>query len=636
MNRTRIPKTLYLGVLSLSGLGFLSVDVEAAVPPGAQTPAAVSSAQSYVTSTSGKPGARVLGGTLQGGGGPVAFSLITIYAAGISGYGQGSVVGLGFTDANGKIFAAYIGKAAQQLYLVATGGFVGSSRTYDTALAMSAPLGSVAAAPASVTVNEATTVAAAYALSAFLDNSGQGFGTSPGNVTGLTNAVAVFANLASTATGTAATSLVSGASGTPPAATVNTLANILASCIATGSNSSSQCTSLFNAATPAGGAAPATTLAAALNIARNPGNSAGTLFALAGSGPFQPALTAAPNDWTMAISYSGGNIDSSSVPSGIAIDAAGNAWVASQISNGSVNGGQGFVLSLSPQGVQGSPFTDSIVNPGPVAIDATGTVWVGDGTNTVSAFSSGASVAGSPFSGGGLEAPAGLSIDRSGNVWVVSTQQSGLTELPAATAHTPVNVPVVDGGTIGAVNLSTVAVDNAGDIYTTDASNNLLVALSADDPTQQLPGSPFSGGGINEPFGMAIDLAGNLWLANAGGAGVTEFVASGGSLLPVQYTSNDLGLPGAVATDGAGTAWFANRDSASKFGVVPISSTGVALAGSAGTFTGGGTIVRVPASVAIDASGNLWLGGSFTGNVVELVGAAKPVKTPIVGQPQLP
>src|SRR5581483_10846155 len=78
-----------------------------------------------------------------------------------------------------------------------------------------------------------------------------------------------------------------------PISKINTLANILSACVE--QSSASACSTLFTAATPAGGSAPANTLDAALDIARNPANNTAALFALAsGSAPFQPILSAAP------------------------------------------------------------------------------------------------------------------------------------------------------------------------------------------------------------------------------------------------------------------------------------------------------------------------------------------------------
>jgi len=43
-----------------------------------------------------------------------------------------------------------------------------------------------------------------------------------------------------------------------------------------------------------------------------------------------------------------------------------------------------------------------------------------------------------------------------------------------------------------------------------------------------------------------------------------------------------------------------------------------------------------PYAVAIDASGNAWVSNAGNDTVTEFIGAATPVKTPLVGPPVLP
>lgn len=638
-----------LGAVSVASLCLIVTQAEAAVPSITAAPAAVAQAQAYVNTNRGKGGARFLsgrlhGGGVQGGASPVAFSVISIYAAGTSGYGNAALVGLGYSDQNGNINAIILAKPDQELYLVANGGFAGSS-TYNTAIGLSAPLGTLATLPAAVVVNEATTVGGVYALAQFLDSSGQKPGTSVGNVSGLSNAFAVFSNLADLSSGTAATALPGGAFGSPPTATVNTLANVLASCVGSGSAASSQCTSLLAAATPAGGKAPANTLAAALDIARNEGNNVATLYALAGSGPFTPALTAAPNDWSVAIQYNGGALDPGTNAFGLAIDATGGAWVSSSGSASTVNGGNGFVLRLSPTGVQGDSFTDNgnIVVPESVAVDASGQVWVSNlrsassvngGLGTISGLTAaGAPLAGSPFSSG-VQLPTNVLTDHSGNVWVLNSETNFLTKLPVDSGYAPVSFTVNDGQPLVAI-FGAFALDGSGNVYAADGNNQVLVALSAADPSQQLPGSPFPGVNGRNVTGLGVDASGNVWQTAGGTAGITQFVKSA-SFAATQFLSNDLVLPGALAIDGAGSLWVANEDLTKGLaGVVPLSNSGASLSGSAGTYVGGGTILGIARAVAIDGSGNVWLTTGSNG-VVELVGAATPVTTPAVGAPQLP
>jgi hypothetical protein len=118
---------------------------------------------------------------------------------------------------------------------------------------------------------------------------------------------------------------------TVPVSEINTLADILSSCVNSGGRTSSTagCGRLFTAATPAGGIAPGDTAAAALNIARN---TASLFSCLPSSGAYQPTLVSAPADWTIAINYVSPVFN---VPADLSIDSLGNAWVLSGSSNSS-------------------------------------------------------------------------------------------------------------------------------------------------------------------------------------------------------------------------------------------------------------------------------------------------------------
>ena len=91
---------------------------------------------------------------------------------------------------------------------------------------------------------------------------------------------------------------------TSPHDTFNSLANMIAVCIA---DPGTQCPALFNAATPPGGPAPATTFQAMVDINLNPWQNVATLMALSllPPAPYQPARTAAPDAWTLALRFVG-------------------------------------------------------------------------------------------------------------------------------------------------------------------------------------------------------------------------------------------------------------------------------------------------------------------------------------------
>ncbi len=58
--------------------------------------------------------------------------------------------------------------------------------------------------------------------------------------------------------------------------------------------------------------------------------------------------------------------------------------------------------------------------------------------------------------------------------------------------------------------------------------------------------------------------------------------------------------------------------------VLPLVTLGLAIAGSS------------PRGIAIDSSGNVWVATGEQGGVVELVGAATPVRTPLNTRAALP
>jgi hypothetical protein len=200
-----------------------------------------------------------------------------------------------------------------------------------------------------VNIDEVTTVASVYALAQFMAaGGGANLGVSSTNSLGLANAFATVDNLVNVANGTApGASLPSGA--TAPTAELNTLADLLATCV-NSDGTTGECSSLFAAATPNGGSAPTNTIDAILDIAQNPGNSVSALYNLmTGTPPFQPTLNSAPNDWTVMVNYVGGGLNS---PLGVAIDGRNNIWTGNL-------GGSPYGPSLSkfsPTGVALSPY----------------------------------------------------------------------------------------------------------------------------------------------------------------------------------------------------------------------------------------------------------------------------------------
>ena len=310
-------------------------------------------------------------GSVHGGRQAVSGSSIQLYAAGTDGDGSVALPLLSSTvktDSNGNftIPAAYgCPSASSPVYVVASGGSPGTEASNNPNLALTAVLGPCDKLSAStpVSVNEVTTVGSVFPLAAFM-NDAKHLGSASGDATFLT-AVATVPEFINSVQGSTP--------GTPTAtsyfaesAKLNSLADALADCVNSSGGSAgdgSPCGQLFTAATTAGGTAPSDTLTAALRIAQNPKNNVGNIYSLAvANPPFAPALTTAPSDWTLALSY---------------------AVAAPNISlpTGTYNGTQEVTLSDSTAGsilyytTDGTvPTTSSNTYTGPIAVSVTTTL----------------------------------------------------------------------------------------------------------------------------------------------------------------------------------------------------------------------------------------------------------------------
>jgi hypothetical protein len=372
-----------------------------------------------------------LQGSVHGGQQPVSGATIGLYVASTGGYGsslQNILTAPVSTSASGgfSITGDYTCTAGQQMYLTATGGNTGQGVNSNSAIM--AALGNCSQLSAStyINANELTTVASVFALAPFM-SSATALGTSSTNVAGLTRAFASVHKLVNTTTGSAPGDLLP-AGAVAPTAELNTLADILAACVNTtgDTGSGTPCHQLFTLLTPAGGTAPTDTIGAALAIAKNPTLNVSSLFSLIPSqSPFQPTLSAAPTDWTIAVTYSG----SFNKPATTAVDSSGNIWVA--------NTGNNTVEVLAQTGMPaiGTALSgNGLSAPVAVAIDASGNAWVANSTGTtLSAFTvAGAPVSGSPFTPDGISHPVSLAFDATGNIWVANSGNDSVSQVSSS------------------------------------------------------------------------------------------------------------------------------------------------------------------------------------------------------------
>ena len=592
-----------------------------------------------------------ISGVVHGGQQGLVGAQIYLYAVGTGGYGTASTLlaGPAVTDAQGNFSfnGGFTCTAGQQIYLYSAGGDPelgpgGTSSGNNPGAGLLAVVGhctggtgitnSGGTATGFVFMNEVSTIATAYALSAYATDATHigSSGTALAN-TNLSNAIDTSFNLVGQSTGAALAAPLNG-NGTVPSTEINALADILAACV-NSTSGSSQCSTLFTDTPNSSSTAPTDTATAAINIAHNPTANVTALLNTVNTGaPFQPTISSATS-FTLAVNYTGGGLNA---PVAVAADASGNIWVANQ----ATAGGTQQTGRVSKFNHLGAPLSGTTGYTGGglilgqcIAVDNSGNVWVGSttlasSTNNLSEFNgtTGAAISGaSGFTGGGLGNPIGIAIDASGNVWAANDAPASGTTYDASKFNSSGTAISPAGGyPDGITNGQGVAIDTSGNAWVTGGNGTGTKVGHLNGSTGALI-ADYTGGGIDVPLGIAFDSTGNVWISNDGNNTLTELSSAGTAISPAAgYTGGGLKNPGSVAIDGAGNVWTSDG---SGNALSEFNSSGTAISPSAG-FVGGS--MNVPDGVAIDGAGNIWTPNAGGQSLTEFVGAATPVVTPLV------
>ena len=649
---------------------------------------------------------QTLQGTVTSAGHGLASYQVSLYGNFIQNGPAWMLLGSATTDSNGNFTISYSTNSSWNqnqpvLFVEATNG----------PAMLASVIGIGLNPPASVVVNELTTVATANAYAQFVG------GTSiQGNFYGMLNAASMAGNLADPVTGAVGIVLSSTPNGTETStyATFNSLSNVVAACVANGAN----CAALIAAATPAGQPPPANVLQALANVVNYPSypgypnNSQDPIFVLSQADPYyQPALTSRPTSWLLFLKITGGfysQQDSSNLfngPGNFAVDKEGFVWVNTNYEpqppdHYACAGMRAVKFSPSGAPVPGSPFTGGGLSGAGwgMSIDADGNAWISNfgfqdppcyflpqraPHNSVSVFQPDGTPI-SPAQGytdGNLSWPMGLVPDRTGNIWIANCGNDTVTRYAGGDHTQPMSIalgPAVSPGN-PQIKPFSIAIDLSGNIWVTDNRSSTVTILSPDGKVIKTIPSVYQGKTIlTHPIGNAVDSQGNVWVANsdwldvpcptrrelgtATHPSVTLFDAAtqqphAGS----PYSGGGITLPWGVAVDGNDTVWVFN------FGVVPPGpnqhsdlSTGIAHLCGANTnkclpgmqvgdpispSTGyrSNALFRITAG-QIDPSGNIWLTDNWKidadpfqnpgGNAIVIaIGAAGPLQTPIIGPP---
>ena len=574
-----------------------------------------------------------LTGTVMGGQQPIVGAHIYLLAAGSTGYASaatsllthgsgtdsvGTYVTTTFPYGGFDITGDYTCTSGQQVYVLAAGGNpalpgnLTNSYAYLVDVLGACPAsGTFAGNIPSISISELTTVAAAYAMAPYAtDALHVGSASSTASKLGLANAFASAMQIVnpynsqvqSTTAAVAGYASASGlsANGTVPTTKIYTIADILAECI-NSDGTGGACSTLSTNAVNNQGYSSADTFTAAINIAQHPSANVGNLYnMISKTPPFQPTLTSAPNDMTLAVTYSAPN---TATPTRAAVDASGNVWFPNRDNNS--------LTELSSTGVVLSGTTgftgNSLSTPWAVGINPNGYAFVPNGAgNKVSVFTSSGSAA---IAYGALTTQAfySMAFDGSGTPYLGTS--AGIFQI-STTLGTVLN-------TFGTGTMYGVSVNSSAKAFGTSNPSNTLATTTGVLNTL----TTYTGGGLNAPTGMSMDASGRIWMANAGTNSVSLFSGSGTAVSASSgYTGGGLNAPWGVAIDGLGNAFVANSNGT----LSELNSSGTALSPSTG-FTTDSTAAFY--SAVVDGSGNVWAPNT-DGKIYKFLGLAAPVVTP--------
>jgi len=228
----------------------------------------------------------------------------------------------------------------------------------------------------------------------------------------------------------------------------------------------------------------------------------------------------------------------------------------------------------------------------------------------------------------GLVMPQGLAVDGAGDLYitngrfplivggmgcdcVVEVTQAGVTS-------------ELSTGSLTLSNPTAVALDGAGDVYIADYGNSRVVEVTAAGAASVLSTGSLT---LNGPMGVAVNGAGNVYIADYGNNRVVEVTAAG--VASVLSTS---GLPGTtdgentqgcsnaglcapynVAVDGASDVYIVDRGNSR---LVKLTAAGVASVMGTGSLT-----LSYPTGVAVDGAGNIYVADYNNQRIVEVTAA---------------
>ena len=244
--------------------------------------------------------------------------------------------------------------------------------------------------------------------------------------------------------------------------------------------------------------------------------------------------------------------------------------------------------------------------------------------------------------------PFGIAADGAGNLYVADTWNHTIRKVVIATGEVTTLAGAAtlsgyaDGTGLGArFNAPAgIALDGAGNLFVADSSNNEIrkIVIATGDVTTFAGasgyGSSVDGTGtdarFNGPLGIASDGGGNLYVAEVGSHSIRKIVIATRSVTTFMGGAAGFAGPNGVTSDGAGNLYVADETTIRKIVIATRAVTTVAgTANQPGSADGTGAAARFnhPTATAADGAGNLYVTDQENNTIRKVVLASRVVTT---------
>jgi sugar lactone lactonase YvrE len=309
-------------------------------------------------------------------------------------------------------------------------------------------------------------------------------------------------------------------------------------------------------------------------------NTSGVITTFAGTG-----VSGSTGDGGLAISAT------LTLPTGVAVDSQNNVYIADAAANRVRKVSNGIITTFAGSatggfgGDGGAATVASLNYPASVAVDAAGNIYVADtGNHRIRKVAPGgiiSTVAGNGnlgYTGDGVAAttsslffPQGVAVDNAGNIYIADTRNDRIRQVSAGIITTFAGTGTAgysgDKGAPAAATINVprgVAVDSFGNLYIADTGNNAIRRISNNVITtvagNTLQGYSGDGGSaliaeLNAPGGVGLDSTGGFLyigdtnnnavrlITNSVASGVLPQFAAGGSYVTGLYVINKSASP---------------------------------------------------------------------------------------------